>query len=405
MGASAFSYGPDLHDLPFTAATAEGGPASVYGYGLDAGGSITVGGATASAKPADQGSVYTPGPAFRLNYTVPAGVAGTADVVLQTADGSRTYPRAFRYYPATQKYSLPGLALLMGIYDPGRRLVYYIEADKVDVFSTASRTWLSPIQLPQVSVARKMRFAALSPKADILAVTDAGNETLLVIDLASRSVTRELSLHVANETTAYIGFPVAFASDTDVITFAQGEAQRTDIVSGNIIWQKPLTEDPYVATFTRLVLDQSARFAFFNGYFYDFLDAQLFLHPWGCGIPASDLAFGSDGRVAQGEFLLDPSFKVVNQTYESDAEYFTIAGSPLALDGERFGRVWDPSGTYIIQPHIFGFDLIDFKTGRTRERVSTWQHHGGRVRPLWKIATASIKPLFNKVRSISGRDT
>jgi hypothetical protein len=369
MAASGFAYGPNIRDLNFTASTADGGPAVLYGYGLSKGATISVGDGIASGIAGTQGFVYSPGinQMSKLTYTIPPGPAGRSDLTLQTEDGSHTYRNSIRYYPAPEMYPLPGSTLWMGIYDPTRRLLYFTANDRVNVFSTVSESWLASIGLPLAPNLRRVRYVALSPHAGYLAVTDPGNSSLIVIDLSSQALLREVPLEPSGPVYAGDNFPAVFASETQVITLGAGELRLTDISAGNAVWRKTFTGSSSVSPHTKMVLDSTGRYLLFNtGAYIDLQEGGpgVYFHQWGCfADTVSEFTISSDGKVSQGGCIMGPDLKVVSQIYTSDAQYWSLAN--------HFGQVWDSSGTYVLQPTTVGVDLIDAKRGNIRERITS----------------------------------
>jgi hypothetical protein len=227
----------------------------------------------------------------------------------------------------------------MGVYDSVRKMVYYTESDRVDVFSTGSRTWQSPIVIPAGVHPRGMRLAATSPQGAYLAVTDAANESVIVIDLSTRTYLREVSLRSINQ---YLGgneeYPLVFDSETKLYTLAQGELHLTNISNGNLIWYKQVFQLPDIAFNSKMVLDSTGRYLLFNsGLYYDLQESgSIDLQRWGCmGNAYSEFQMSVDGKVSQADCFLNSDLEVTSQTYYSDAQYWTL--------DPRYGQVWDKS--------------------------------------------------------------
>ena len=126
---------------------------------------------------------------------MPPANPGSRELALQSDSGSRTYPAHIHYYPALQKYPLSGAAFWDAAYDSTRKLAYFTDENKIEVFDLAGRTWLQPITFPAGVYARSFRFMALSPTADYLAVTDWNNGSLVTIDLGTRTFKQDISWH------------------------------------------------------------------------------------------------------------------------------------------------------------------------------------------------------------------
>jgi hypothetical protein len=371
MAASAFTYGPAIRDSTFNASTAEGSAAALYGYGLGKGAKISVGNGSSVGTATDRGLVYSPdlGLLNKLDYQIPSGSPGSADLTIQTSDGTSVYRNFMHYYPPILKYPLSGSELRIGLYDSSRKLLYFTQSDRVAVFSVASRSWLAPITLPAASNTREVRFAALSPQAGYLAITDAGTGSLIVIDLAKKSIVREVSLGQPGMLVypPQIAYPVIFESETKVYTIALDELRLTDVTSGDALWRQPLTFVPQITSFTKIFLDATGRYLFFDrGTYYDLKEN---LYPtetryWGCAEtwPGAELAISPAGGISHAGCVLDSSLRITNQVYYSAAQFYSA--------DSRHGRTWDPSGTYILQATSAGVDVIDAKTGGVKERIA-----------------------------------
>ena len=183
-----FSYGPTILEVVPNGATAEGGQTGTivgYGFGDSTSGiQVTVGGQASVVS-----AVYNyapvspyPFPANSLQFTIPAGTAGTdVDVTVTTASGSVTATGAFHYTAAVQSYPLTA-HLQSGIYDPTRDLYYFADQAQIQVLSKGTGEWLSPIALPSVSSKTQLLAISESPDGTRLAVSDFGGQTIYVLN-------------------------------------------------------------------------------------------------------------------------------------------------------------------------------------------------------------------------------
>lgn len=201
-----FSYGPSVVESPTKYATAEGGgTASVYGYGFGASyfvgvdtrlGTVpsdlqmTVGGASAPATAyyPEFYLLWYPNPPYPLQdveYTMPAGVAGTrSDLTITNGNGTTTDAGAITYLPAVQSFPVDG-QLLDGLYDARRDVYYFTDVNQVRVFSRTQGKWLDSIAIPSPAGAygvQRLFGLALSPDGTKLAVSDAGAFAVYIID-------------------------------------------------------------------------------------------------------------------------------------------------------------------------------------------------------------------------------
>ena len=74
---------------------------------------------------------------------------------------------------------------MQGIYDATRGLLYFTNRGQVNVFSPAMHSWLAPILISSTNSQSRLVGIALSPDANTLAVSDAGNNRIYVLNPSS----------------------------------------------------------------------------------------------------------------------------------------------------------------------------------------------------------------------------
>ena len=202
------TYGPQILAVDANAGPMTGGSQIViYGYGLNAPGiQVSIGGTSASISEAIGPGFFSPFP-FPMDaiyVTTPAGLPGPADVTISTSSGATTMTGGFQYLATLNVYPTAGV-LNQIVYDKGRQRLYAsnTSGNLVDVFSLSSGNYLAP-----VAVGNAPLGIALTPDGSRLAVVNAGDGTVSVIDLDTAKV-------VAT-------YPVLTASDTG--TGCQGQA-------------------------------------------------------------------------------------------------------------------------------------------------------------------------------------
>jgi len=228
IGPQAFSYGPSIDILATTVGTASGGGAGTLvgaGFGTAANSaSVSIGGAAASTLVTDSlGDLVL----FRqgITFTIPPRAPGRTTLQISGPGGAMVRPSAFRYIPEPAVYLLPGAALMSGEYDPQRHLVYYTDSDRVQVFSLDSRSWLTAMVPPAGSVARRLVGVAISPDASRLVVTDAGNNSVLVLSLPSGATLREHSMATAADE-YHVPLDVVVRNNDQAFVVMGGKAHR-----------------------------------------------------------------------------------------------------------------------------------------------------------------------------------
>lgn len=198
-----FSYGPTIVELSTNAVSSEGGTQGViFGYGLGQQPSdiaITVGG-----QPATVAQVLTTAPPPGLPYpfpmeavlfNVPSGIAGSAVALTgTTATGSTTSALPLIYVPAVLQFTSPSAALMQGVYNPANGEIYFTDQSQIDVFSVSENSWLPSITISYANGSSRLMGIALSQDTNTLAVSDAGNANIYVLNPTSPNTVK--SFHV-----------------------------------------------------------------------------------------------------------------------------------------------------------------------------------------------------------------
>ena len=182
-----FSYGPYPQYSILSGASPNGGVAGeISGYGMPAnasGGSITVGGNSAAiTTQTTQYPPYTgePFPSTFLQYTIPGGAPGWADLQVQTPNGTGTLPRAVFYAKSVTDYASAD-SFTAALYDNQRQQVYLSAGDHIDVFSTKSDQYLAPLYPAAAGTKKQFTGLALTPDGSELLAADLLDGSLAVI--------------------------------------------------------------------------------------------------------------------------------------------------------------------------------------------------------------------------------
>jgi hypothetical protein len=184
----AFSYSTTPQYAVFSGAPPEGGvAATITGFGMPvdaSGGSMTVGGNSAtitSTRTQYLPSTGEPYPTTNLNFTVPPGANGPADISVTTPAGTGTLPKAMFYAKAVTDY--PSADTFTSVlFDSGRNQVYLTSGDHVDVFSTTGNQFVSPIYPAALGKVKQFAGLALTPDNTQLLVPDLQDGSLAVIN-------------------------------------------------------------------------------------------------------------------------------------------------------------------------------------------------------------------------------
>jgi hypothetical protein len=183
----AFSYSAYPQYAILSGATPTGGvPGRISGYGMPAdasGGTLTVGNNTATiTTTVGQYPPYTPEafPSTYLDFTIPAGSPGYTDLTISTPIGSGTLPKSIFYAKSVTDYSSADVATDV-LYDAARQQVYLSGTGHIDVFSLASKQWLTPLKPATLGTQSQFRGLALTPDGSQLLAANLLDNSLGVI--------------------------------------------------------------------------------------------------------------------------------------------------------------------------------------------------------------------------------
>jgi hypothetical protein len=232
----AFSFGPTVLEVTPNYATADGGGTGwVYGYGFGStayngqatGLQVSVGGSPVTVQSFEDnayGLASPPFPVQAFSYTIPAGIAATtAAMTVTTPSGTTATASAVQYLPALRQFPLAGASLAQGVYDAKRNLYYFSNANEIEVFSRSAGAWQTPIAVPAAppGVAHRLWGIALSPDANLLAVSDPNTEAIYLLNLGTSSVQ---TFGVPKYGSGVLSLPAGLAvSDAGMVYFTQGD--------------------------------------------------------------------------------------------------------------------------------------------------------------------------------------
>jgi hypothetical protein len=182
-----FGYGTVPEYAILSGASPDGGvPGEISGYGLPSsasGGTLTVGGNAATVT--TQSSQYlpftaAPFPETFLNFTIPPGSPGWADVKVTTPNGAGVLPKSIFYAQSVKDYSSAD-AFHAVVYDAQRQQLYLSTNQQIDVFSLASNQFETPLTPPAIGTQKLFAGMALTHDGLLLAANQADG-SLAVID-------------------------------------------------------------------------------------------------------------------------------------------------------------------------------------------------------------------------------
>lgn len=380
----AFSYGPTILQVAPNLSTSEGGGTGwVYGYGFGSSFdgtiapelTITVGGRRASIRYFVHNVYGVSGQPFQLQavgYAIPQGVVGPADVTVTTNAGSANAIGGMTYMEPVEKYALPGGALVQGIYDPHWDVYYFTDTDRIRVFSLSQREWLPSIAVPGRTSSQRLYSLALSPNGKWLAISDAGDNVIYVLDPANTGTIRT---HVLpSDGSGPVHAAALAVTDSGVVYFSiYPEANfsityKLDAVSGtltNLDFGRSSTQDKYM----RAAISADSVRVFFNHeglpYMIDTAtDRPLYatFSP-GCCYGDNELTLSAN----------QTSLSATSYFYDADLNGRAFMGfnwREFPLISYVYGAKLSPDGRMLFQPGPDFIDVFNAMTGTLHARVA-----------------------------------
>ena len=375
-----FSYGPTIVEVSTNAASADGGAqGAIFGYGLGQQPSdvqVSIGGKPCTVVqviPSVAPTFPYPFPMGAVIFTIPQGTAGaTSTVTVTTANGTASASNSFQYVPALQSYALPGSSLMQGVYDATRGVLYFTDQAQIDVFSPATHNWLAPIPISFTNPQSRLVGVALSPDGNTLAVSDAGNNNIYVLNPSSPSSVKAFFVNTGVDVQPY-GLAVTNSGAVYYATQDQnvdppGGFNKLNTNTGVITNFEPVK---YGDAFVRVLLTPDGNWVFVNDgrgdagvWVVDTSNDSLTegIQATLAGDGNEDAALSGDGTVLlASDLLTDDSLNVFGDITYVDRNTWL----PVALYGQKVSS----DGSLIFQPLTDGIDVHDGASGLLLYRV------------------------------------
>ncbi|MGO9676605.1 MAG: hypothetical protein ACLPW4_05070 [Candidatus Sulfotelmatobacter sp.] len=301
---------------------------------------------------------------------MPPGTSGASEnVTVTTANGPATAASAFHYVAAVQSYALPGSFLSQGLYDPYRSVMYFTDRAQIDVFSPSAENWLTPVTLPGTNSSTGFVGIALSPDGNTLAVSDAGNDKIYILNPGSPNGAQSFPVNTGNDTQPY-GLAVtnsgAVYYATDDQSFSDtGGLNKLDTTTGVITNFAPVE---FGDSFMRVLLSPDGAQVFANDgsgiWILNTSDDSLVeaLQATLAETGNEDAAVSADGSVVLTSSLLtDSELNVSSDLAYVDRDVWL----PVAVYGQKLNS----DGSLAFQPLTNGIDVLDGVTGLLQYRV------------------------------------
>ncbi len=184
----AFSYGTVITSVRNSVCPVGGGcSADIFGFGLFGSDSskttVTIGGNVAPVQSVHYFNTDVPYP-YPLQYvrvTVPPGLAGLADVAVQTAVGQATLSGGFLYASSLESYPSPQTYNAL-LFDEKRGILYASTNSQIARFSVSSSSFLTPITPPSITGQNQFQAMSLTPDGTRLIVANEQDVSVAIID-------------------------------------------------------------------------------------------------------------------------------------------------------------------------------------------------------------------------------
>ncbi len=369
-----FSYGPTIVELSTNAASAEGGAQGViFGYGLGQQPSdITI---TVGSQLAPIAQVLTTAPPPGLSYpfpmeavlfNIPPGIAGSAALTATTATGSTTSVLPLTYVPTVLQFASPSAALMQGVYNPTKGVAYFTDQSQIDVFSISQNNWLPPITISYANSASRLMGIALSQDTNTLAVSDAGNANIYVLNPTSPNTVR--SFHVVQSQLETGMQPYGLAvSNSGVVYYATygGDAfssfHNLNSTTGTIT-DYQLGGGSAIA---RVLISPDGSYVYGSGPFVLNTATNSITEAYQAETDGNgnlDMAISQDGSTLVAmDLLTDANLNVqTGITYVDRDTWLVLA---------EYGQKLNADGSLIFQPLTTGIDELNASTGLLAYRV------------------------------------
>jgi IPT/TIG domain len=383
LQAEDFSYGPWARYIFETGGPPQGGaPIGLagYGYGWSLGSpQIFVGPNAATISLMTPVSNYIePYPYQQLEVTLmtsPPGSPGPADVKIVSPTGTVTAPGAFHFMNQVTSVPLSPNNLMQGVWDESRNQIYFTAGSQIQVYSTVSHQFTTPIAIPNSTAATQLAGIAITPDLSKLLVSDFGDSAVLVIDLNNISSVTSVSTVLPSD--------AQFNATSNPVTLAAANNGKILVAVPNRNITSPGPNTIREIDLNALTLTPRSELQ---------VDASAVIQP---ALGGSELLFFDEGEISLYSAATD-SFsgqKSLNLGGSRDsaisADGNRIAVEDALADGLmeslgfigyidlfvldanlQFGEKWHPTGSLLYIPIDHGFDIIDGNTGKLRERIS-----------------------------------
>lgn len=372
IGPEAYSYGPNILEVVTNAATADGGQqGTVVGYGFGKSASaiqVTVGGQPATVQSLNPDPPLSPYPFMveTLTFTIPPGVPGPTKITITSPSGSTS--GTFTYTPKSVSYPV-ARTLEEGIYDPHRNVYFFTDGAQIQVLSTSSGSWQTPISLPATTSTTQLMGIAESPDGSLMAVADYGSQAIYVLNPDDPGTATRYAVPTP------IGYPYPFGPmglvvlDNGSVYFTGGNLnsdftiQKLDTGTGTFMdLGTGFGKDGSVL----LSPDQSRVYSNIGGQVFSIDTATDTAHSVSAvSVNAGaiiDSAISGDGStISVNGYLTDSSLNPETTPAYIDWETWL----PTATQGRKLSQ----DGSILYQPLTDGVDMTERNTGRLLYRV------------------------------------
>jgi hypothetical protein len=379
-----FTYGSVPQYAVLSGASPDGNLSSrITGFGLPtdpSGGTVSVGGSTATIT--TQKGQYLPlnGEAFPttfLDFTVPPGTPGWADIEVSTPNGKGTLPKSFFYAQSVKDYSTQD-TLNAVLYDARRQQLYLSAQDHIDVFSLSSNQFVAPLTPPSQGSVKLFTGMALSPDGSLLLAADLEDGSLAVInpdDPAASyaiSITPAVGADVCRTGPLYVA-----AANNQTAWVVTGGRPAIACGPGGVVYQVDLVARsrstlPNLCGGGNVAASHDGSTIVFGGSSGQLCTYDVAHNVFSAGVySGATAAISGDGNIAAAQWtFLDPSAHAVGTVARPEVYYPTSTTAALSSSTLMLQPQLNDSGSLYYVPAAGFVDLIDVQHGTLRMRFA-----------------------------------
>jgi hypothetical protein len=379
-----FTYGSVPQYAVLSGASPDGNISGrITGFGLPtdpSGGTVSVGGNSATIT--TQKGQYLPlngesFPSTFLDFTVPPGTPGWADIEVSTPSGRGTLPKSFFYAQSVKDYSTQD-TLNAVLYDARRQRLYLSAQDHIDVFSLSTNQFQAPLTPPSQGSVKLFTGMALSPDGSLLLAADLEDGSLAVMNLDNPAASYAIPIAPAvGADVCRLGPLYVAAANNQTAWVVTGGRPAMACGPGGVVYQVDLVARsrstlPNLCGGGNLGAAHDGSMIVFGGATGSLCTYDVIHNVFSAGAYGNaSAAISGDGNIAAAQWtFLDPSAHAVGTVARPEVYYSTSNTAALSSSTLMLQPQFNDSGSLYYVPAAGFVDLIDVRHGTLRMRFA-----------------------------------